>query len=934
MAEIDPGFQEEEQHLEIDQKVIRDEINYKKQMVQEYSRKIKNNPGGNANNIQTIQRLKAQRDTLESDIKSLTKWSMCPYIGRLDFKDDTQSEEETIYIGNERIELDNKTIAISWKAPIAGLYYDNEPKSYELSVKGYINHYTVTLKRTLDIKNGKLEKCFTVFGENAVTLDGKVIDKKLLEILKEKRDNPKLTDIIRTIQSNQNKIMRSPVDESFILQGCAGSGKTMILLHRIAVVLYNNKSIMPQNILVLTPNKNFNTFIDELSSQLGLKDVERISIDEYYKVLLERYNSNQKIDGEVISETHLPEELLLRLYSLEFQDKVISNYHNYWNKVLSNIKGSSFIALCDKLGTTKPQLNTHDKNCLNNLEGMVSSAKLRIETNLSEKKKYEERIRDLKSRIVVGEEKCERLSSEIEAIREKGLKTITEELDAISKDISFFNDSLKAHEQNVANSLKERNKLDEKLWGLRNALLKAGSQPAAVLNYDYVITSDTSICNKLKSVFAKEIASIRLLKANIEKIPSYAFARRNKVQGELQKAISDFENKCKNYIKDNLELKEEINKLSLEKEALDKSIADAQKDADKNKELLKPYLKRQEVLGYCKTILSALLYTGFSSVPAEVYSKAPDFMKEYDRLHVLLRNEKKGIATNKAAMAKDNEELAKLTAAGILPDDLNIVDEAKKQIDTLSIKALERETLLPGILDAYKSFGVTYKKDSYRYRLYLMLLLDSLFYGKTLLRHTFISIDEAQDISFAEYKMLKSIFSDKAVFNLYGDVNQSLYPHKCIEEWEKLVPLFGDNIHVLNENYRNPAPITDYINKRFDTGIVSIGLEGEAVKEMNLSDALTSVVRYKRELPEYRCAIITAFDDIDMPASLREELGAYSLHFSGVIDDAVISVSNVEAIKGLEFEYVVAVVDGMSINEEYIAYSRALAKLVVVKDRF
>ena len=48
-----------------------------------------------------------------------------------------------------------------------------------------------------------------------------------------------------------------------------------------------------------------------------------------------------------------------------------------------------------------------------------------------------------------------------------------------------------------------------------------------------------------------------------------------------------------------------------------------------------------------------------------------------------------------------------------------------------------------------------------------------------------------------------------------------------------------------------------------------------------------------------------------------------------IIDDA-----NVEAIKGLEFEYVVAVVNGMSINEEYIAYTRALDKLVVVKESF
>ena len=306
MVKTDSAFLKEEKHLEMDKKAILGEMNDKNKEVQNLNLEIDTNPGGTAENIQVIKRLRAKRDKLNSDIKNYIKWSMCPYFGRLDFKDDSESDEETIYIGKDHIEVNDKVIAISWKAPIAGLYYENKPKSYTLSIDGQINRYTVTLKRTLDIKNGKLEKCFTAFGEDAITLDGEVIDEKLLEIIKEKRNNPKLTDIIMTIQSNQNKIMRSPVDESFILQGCAGSGKTMILLHRISVVLYNNKSIMPQNILILTPNKNFDTFIDDLSVQLGLDHVERVSIDEYYKALLNRYEPNGKNDGVVVSEKHLP----------------------------------------------------------------------------------------------------------------------------------------------------------------------------------------------------------------------------------------------------------------------------------------------------------------------------------------------------------------------------------------------------------------------------------------------------------------------------------------------------------------------------------------------------------------------------------------------------------------------------------------------------
>ena len=212
MVKTDSAFLKEEKHLEMDKKAILGEMNDKNKEVQNLNLEIDTNPGGTAENIQVIKRLRAKRDKLNSDIKNYIKWSMCPYFGRLDFKDDSESDEETIYIGKDHIEVNDKVIAISWKAPIAGLYYDNKPKSYTLSIDGQINRYTVTLKRTLDIKNGKLEKCFTAFGEDAITLDGEVIDEKLLEIIKEKRNNPKLTDIIMTIQSNHNKIIISPVD--------------------------------------------------------------------------------------------------------------------------------------------------------------------------------------------------------------------------------------------------------------------------------------------------------------------------------------------------------------------------------------------------------------------------------------------------------------------------------------------------------------------------------------------------------------------------------------------------------------------------------------------------------------------------------------------------------------------------------------------------
>ena len=56
---------------------------------------------------------------------------------------------------------------------------------------------------------------------------------------------------------------------------------------------------------------------------------------------------------------------------------------------------------------------------------------------------------------------------------------------------------------------------------------------------------------------------------------------------------------------------------------------------------------------------------------------------------------------------------------------------------------------------------------------------------------TFLNIDEAQDLSVAEYKLLRLILGSRCVFNLYGDINQLVYSYKGITDWEELSEITG-----------------------------------------------------------------------------------------------------------------------------------------------
>lgn len=113
----------------------------------------------------------------------------------------------------------------------------------------------------------------------------KIVDPFLLKILEQHRGQTEFTDILRSIQLEQNDIVDYDLDKNIVVQGCAGSGKTMILFHRLANILYNlgefSKKITPGQIAIIIPNNNFKEYIKTLTSSLGIENIRTFTMDEY-----------------------------------------------------------------------------------------------------------------------------------------------------------------------------------------------------------------------------------------------------------------------------------------------------------------------------------------------------------------------------------------------------------------------------------------------------------------------------------------------------------------------------------------------------------------------------------------------------------------------------------------------------------------------------
>ena len=217
--------------------------------------------------------------------------------------------------GDEGLEI------VDWRAPLARRYYQKSRTSF--SINDY--DYKLILRRALrtragkvlDMKNEYLAVGDYLTAEEIAGRDESVIfDPFLKEILESRKEKHEITDIIETIQEKQYEIITLPEREEFIVQGVAGSGKTMILLHRLSHLLYNDESLRPSDIIVITPSDSFNAFIDELSAILELEKVKTSTLNGYFLQLLK--NAGVDIGARIDYAQPVPEQLLSYAYSEKF----------------------------------------------------------------------------------------------------------------------------------------------------------------------------------------------------------------------------------------------------------------------------------------------------------------------------------------------------------------------------------------------------------------------------------------------------------------------------------------------------------------------------------------------------------------------------------------------------------------------------------------
>lgn len=229
-----------------------------------------------------------------------------PYFGKVVFYDEEFDETQQVYIGIASVQKGLNFYVFDWRAPVSSLFYNFElGKAFYESPSGIING-EITSKMQFKIENGELVRCFNC--------DINIDDDYLQEILASSSSD-KMKNIVSTIQREQNEIIRNSKDRYLIVQGIAGSGKTSVAMHRIAYLLYKDKTLTSKNVLIFSPTDVFSDYISNVLPELGEENVLTSTFSEFAKTFL-------KCGKKIESYTDFLEKVYTSTYSKETEYKL------------------------------------------------------------------------------------------------------------------------------------------------------------------------------------------------------------------------------------------------------------------------------------------------------------------------------------------------------------------------------------------------------------------------------------------------------------------------------------------------------------------------------------------------------------------------------------------------------------------------------------
>ena len=213
-----------------------------------------------------------------------------PYFSRIDLHTKEDKKDEKYYIGKFSY-TEGKPVITDWRSKVASVYYRYRYPQKDVYYDTPVGRETrdLKLKRTYEIQDGEFIKYYN----NDLQLDESSI---IIEKIK-RRTGGVLEDIVQTIQESQLDIIESDPRQICIVQGCVGSGKSTVAIHKLAHIFFNYpKIIRPERCLLVTKSQILSGYLSTLFPKLGIFDVSYKTVREVAFNMVYREELGIKVD--------------------------------------------------------------------------------------------------------------------------------------------------------------------------------------------------------------------------------------------------------------------------------------------------------------------------------------------------------------------------------------------------------------------------------------------------------------------------------------------------------------------------------------------------------------------------------------------------------------------------------------------------------------
>lgn len=848
-----------------------------------------------------------------------------PYKYRInvEFTEDGNHISKTYYVGVSPIVINEHEIVLSWTSDMGMFALNYSP---EATVSGV--PCKKTLRRVFDIQKGELKEFHDTLGQNTEQNETSYIDPFLLRLIKDERREHVTNTIIGSISQIQFDIISRPYNDNFIVQGYAGSGKTQIMLHRLSYLLANHPNLSSANARIISPSEIYKAFIRFDRETLSIDSISCATFEDYYIQLLKKYDHNDYDANHIEDERKSFGDSCSAVYL--FENIFIDRYNHYFKNILHKLDVQKLNKIVIK--ASGGGISAHNytrqtaRNIIQTLEQVISTWdwKIKERERLVEKAQTAENALKIHSEnLKHTEAELKSAASQLKAWAQVEREILQTQLDTHTQ-YQKYRRQIQANDREISKMRRRIYTIDTRLKGMP---IYISPFPERILKcYDTIIT--------LRDPISKEIhASLSDLYAQINSlIEKYQTHNRARYQDEITRLklryYERFIERAKVIYIDSISLRNEkrdlLNRLSYttkQKETSQRRASTMVSALSKDKIIQRIAIIRE--------IQQALNYSDYADLSSAEFSIYNEELRKYNALFSNIKTKINIVNKTISSVESLRDKLKSPAIEGVTDEEQDYLRECYLVAKKLEFDNIFDYLMSTPIIKQLKQQDKTYNRTCYRHKLYLRLLCCYLYNGPLLHGDAYLCIDEAQDAAPSEYDLLRNVLGPSCVFNLYGDVHQSIYQGHSIRNWSDL-SRHKMEVLELDYNYRNTVEITEFCNREFHMNVKPIGITGEPVTIKTLNAAIQEAVQFQKQDAKRTVAILYHYDEQPISSMLHRLLDPEIMSWDKV-EAGKISILSTTSAKGLEFDLAVVIPTGMVDNEKYIAYTRAVEQLIIVR---